>query len=170
MTVLKKPWPRRRSRVRHGNLRHKADDPHQQRVAEVFRQIGAEQLGIILKPHEIGADLLQAAAEIFKKTVIYRGGQRDELEHRKGDEKRGDEKIAPFGVADGAVLSACRARLHIGHLSFSEECGAGVARPARLSRGYVYSGHTTSVSSGYFSPMDVWKLVLAVSRSTAPSK
>ena len=46
----------------------------------------------------------------------------------------------------------------------------GVARPARLSRGCVYSGHTTSVSSGYFSPMDVWKLVLAVSRSTAPSK
>lgn len=44
--------------------------------------------------------------------------------------KNGAIKGSPFGVADGAVLSACRARLHIGHLSFSEECGAGDAARA----------------------------------------
>lgn len=67
MTVLKKPWPRRRSRVSVNQAASSSDTAicgtkpmiHISSVLpKYFGKSVPEQLGIILKPHEIGADLL----------------------------------------------------------------------------------------------------------------
>ena len=56
------------------------------------------------------------------------------LEHRERDKKRGDEDVAPLGVAEegGEPLPGVR-RLHMGHLSFFRRAGgrAEAARPGR---------------------------------------
>ncbi len=110
MTVLKKVWPfnfRRRSvnhGQQHGDLRDKADDPQDQRVAKVLGQIGCEQGNVVFQAHKVRANDLQAAAVIFKKAVVNGGCQRDQLEYREDDEERRNEDVAPFRVADRPFL------------------------------------------------------------------
>ena len=93
-----------RQQQRDGDLRDEADDPEQQRVAKVFGQVGCKQGDVVLQAHKGRADDLQAAAVIFKKAVIDRRPQWDELEHRKDEEERCNEDIAPLCIADRAVL------------------------------------------------------------------
>ena len=79
---------------RDGDLRDKADDPQDQRVAKILGQIGREQGDVVFQTHKVGSDDLQAAAVILKKAVIDGGCQRDQLEYREDDKERCNEDIA----------------------------------------------------------------------------
>ena len=113
MTVLKKvcPFSFRRRSVNHAASSSetmicgmKADDPQDQRVAEILGQVGGEQGDVVFQAHKAGADDLQAAAVIFKKAVVDGGCQRDQLEYREDDKERRNEDVAPFRVADRPFL------------------------------------------------------------------
>ena len=93
-----------RQQQRNGDLRDKADDPQDQRVAEILGQVGGEQGDVVFQAHKAGADDLQAAAVIFKKAVVDGGCQRDQLEYREDDKERRNEDVAPFRVADRPFL------------------------------------------------------------------
>ena len=86
------------------DLRDEPDDPEQQGVAEILRQVCCKEGHVILQAHETGSDDLQAAAVIFKEAVINGGCQRDQLKYREDDEERRNEDVAPFRVADRPFL------------------------------------------------------------------
>ncbi len=117
---------------RNGDLRDKADDPQDQRVAKVFGQVGCKQGDVVLQAHKVRADDLQAAAVIFKKAVINGGCQWDELEYRKDDEERCNEDIAPFRVADRPFLFVFSHR-NCPPDNLRKEKGRADQRPARPS-------------------------------------
>ena len=113
MTVLKKVWPFSFSRrsVNHAASSSetaicgmKADDPQDQRVAEILGQVGGEQGDVVFQAHKAGADDLQAAAVIFKKAVVDGGCQGDQLEYCEDDKERRNEDVAPFRIADRPFL------------------------------------------------------------------
>jgi len=101
---------------RYNNLWNESDQPHDDRITDVFRQICGQKFLIIFKSYKIRSYYGKSVSVIFEKTIIECRYQWYQLEHKKHKEKRQDEEVSPFcvtyflfrAVAFMCILLSCR--------------------------------------------------------------
>ena len=68
--------------------------------------VGREKLDVVFKAHEVGPDLLEALAVVFKEAVVNSQNLRREVENEVGHEKGQDKEISPLGIGDALLIAA----------------------------------------------------------------